>query len=61
MREDTSKIRNTLAVMDLCKEDGHKQKSLDFFCIDCNKGLCTTCLIKDASEHIDHNIVDCQE
>jgi hypothetical protein len=48
IRQDTSHIGKTLAIMDLCKKEGHQKKALDFFCVDCNRGLCTTCLIRNA-------------
>ena len=51
----------TIVYKDDCSIAGHDYKKLDFFCIDCNRGLCTTCLIQDAASHQQHKIVDTKE
>ena len=34
-----------------CPKDGHKNKPFEFFCLDCRRGLCSMCLIKDGVAH----------
>ena len=49
------------AVKDKCDKEGHGQRLLDFFCMNCNKGLCSNCLIHCSVEHKGHTIRETQE
>ena len=60
-KQDVTNIKKFSSVQDICKIKGHQHKSLDFFCVDCDQGLCTACLIQDAMKHSGHQIVDCME
>lgn len=42
-------------------KNGHMQKLQDFFCIDCNSGLCCQCLINEAGLHKGHVIRETEE
>ena len=44
-----------------CDKEGHKEKLLEFFCLQCRKGLCSVCLIKDGAQHEGHSIRDTQD
>ena len=42
---------------------GHRQKPLEFFCEDCNAGLCKYCLIEkeSAAKHREHIVCETQD